>query len=342
MNKNQIFLRITAIWALSESALGGILHAVKIPLTGLFIGGSAVVLLTLMAYLGAEKKDFLKAFLLVLIVKAVVSPHTPPTAYLAVSFQAFLAIFLFGFIRIKSIAAMLLSVFSLVESGFQKLLVLTLIFGQNLWDSINIFASFIVMQFMQNNEEISSVNLSLVLITGYLIIHLIAGLLIGGWASTFSKTIFNKLNSQGKTEYFLQSYINIEQPLKKKKRVRFAYLVFPLAVVIMVLSYIMPVFDRNVGLSALAMVVRATVILIFWYYILGPYVKRILLNFLQKKKNKYNSDIEEIFVLFPTLKQIVASEWKIYQQNKPQISFRDFLENIFLIALTIELEKEPS
>ena len=35
---------LIALWALTEAALGGVLHALKIPLTGLFINSSAVLL----------------------------------------------------------------------------------------------------------------------------------------------------------------------------------------------------------------------------------------------------------------------------------------------------------
>ena len=81
--------RLTALWAFAESGLGGVLHAFQIPFTGLVIGGFAVIIITLIAkFSDHHYQQILKSFLIVLIVKAMVSPHTPVPAYLAISFQA--------------------------------------------------------------------------------------------------------------------------------------------------------------------------------------------------------------------------------------------------------------
>jgi hypothetical protein len=42
--------RLTALWALSEAAFGGVLHAFQVPFTGLFINASAIIFITLIAY----------------------------------------------------------------------------------------------------------------------------------------------------------------------------------------------------------------------------------------------------------------------------------------------------
>ncbi len=129
--------RITALWALSEAALGGLLHAIKIPFTGLFIGGSAVIFITLIAFFNSERGTILKATLIVMMVKAIVSPHSPINAYLAVAFQGIIGEMLFLLIPSKNIAALLLGFLSLLESALQKLLVITIVFGQNVWEAID-------------------------------------------------------------------------------------------------------------------------------------------------------------------------------------------------------------
>ena len=83
--------RLTALWALNESGLGGVLHAAKFPFTGIFVGGFAVILISLIArYSNYSFKAILKATAMVLMIKAAVSPHSPFPAYLAVSFQGLL------------------------------------------------------------------------------------------------------------------------------------------------------------------------------------------------------------------------------------------------------------
>ena len=79
--------RITALWALSEAALGGVLHALHFPLTGLLINSASVIYIVLIAFYSRQAGAILRATMVVLIVKGIVSPHTPLTAYLAVFVQ---------------------------------------------------------------------------------------------------------------------------------------------------------------------------------------------------------------------------------------------------------------
>jgi len=51
------FFRITALWAFSESAFGGILHAFKIPFRGLFIASAAVLFISLIALFSKNNKN---------------------------------------------------------------------------------------------------------------------------------------------------------------------------------------------------------------------------------------------------------------------------------------------
>src|SRR5438045_6606034 len=81
--------RLTALWAFSESGLGGIMHALQIPFTGLVVGGMSVIMISFIAQISDHQyREILKSAMIVLIIKAMVSPYTPFPAYIAVSFQA--------------------------------------------------------------------------------------------------------------------------------------------------------------------------------------------------------------------------------------------------------------
>lgn len=67
--KNLAVERITAMWVLSEAALGGILHAFKIPLTGLFLNSSAFIFIALIAYYAQKSGAIQRATLIALLVK---------------------------------------------------------------------------------------------------------------------------------------------------------------------------------------------------------------------------------------------------------------------------------
>ncbi len=42
--------KLTALWALNESGLGGFLHVFNTPFTGLIVGGISILLISLIAY----------------------------------------------------------------------------------------------------------------------------------------------------------------------------------------------------------------------------------------------------------------------------------------------------
>ena len=85
--KTNVTLRVTSLWAFTEAFMGGILHGLNIPFAGLALAFVASVCITLIALGNKEKGEILRAALLVIAVKFILSPHTPPMAYLAVAIQ---------------------------------------------------------------------------------------------------------------------------------------------------------------------------------------------------------------------------------------------------------------
>ncbi|MBK9377014.1 MAG: hypothetical protein IPM86_01485 [Saprospiraceae bacterium] len=143
-HRDKILYRLTALWAFIESGLGGILHALKFPFTGLIIAGFALLLITLILhYSGKNKKFIFTSLMIVLLVKMVLSPHTSPTAYFAVTFQA-LALYaivkLFGLNRFALFAGFVIAI---LQSAFQKLIVLTLVGGFTFWHSVQSFIEWV-------------------------------------------------------------------------------------------------------------------------------------------------------------------------------------------------------
>ena len=67
MKNNKLIIdRLTALWALNESGLGGFLHVFNAPLTGLIVGGIAILLISLIAYYAENKwQAVLKALIIV-------------------------------------------------------------------------------------------------------------------------------------------------------------------------------------------------------------------------------------------------------------------------------------
>ena len=137
---------LIAMWALTEAALGGVLHAFKIPLTGLFVNSGAVLFMVLIASSTDKKGTILRATLIVMIVKGMVSPHTPITAYIAVGFQGIMGELLLRSKKYLLLLSILLGSITLLQSALQKVVILTIVYGNSLWQSIDVFVNFILEQ----------------------------------------------------------------------------------------------------------------------------------------------------------------------------------------------------
>jgi hypothetical protein len=121
--ENNIIMRLTALWALSESGLGGAMHAFKIPFTGFFLGGFAILIVCLIAYHSTNKwKAIIQATLLVILIKATASPQSPPMAYVAVAFQGLVGALFFSIMPFFRLAAIIFGMLASFEYCHSKVL----------------------------------------------------------------------------------------------------------------------------------------------------------------------------------------------------------------------------
>lgn len=82
--------QLTALWALSEGGLGGILHATRLPFRGVILACIAAISICLIARSSRRRTEPLRSAIVVLAVKAILAPHSLGTAHLAVLNQALL------------------------------------------------------------------------------------------------------------------------------------------------------------------------------------------------------------------------------------------------------------
>ena len=330
-------LKITAIWAFSESAFGGILHALSIPLRGLFISSAAVLFISLIALFSKNTKEILKATLIVILIKAVVSPHSPLTAYLAVSLQGVLGFLLFSTKKFYRLSALLLGVLVLFFSGIQKIVVLTILFGNTLWESINIFIKQITFEIF--NIDHPSINYGYILIAAYVILHLIAGVFIGFYAGRLPQKINYYKNIIPAS---IENKTGEETPLKEKRKKK-SWLLRPTGIFVIVLSagiillsYLTPRMESNVAMSVAIMLVRSLIITFVWYILLAPVAKKLFKNFVAKRKSAYSKELEEIISVFPKFKEIVNYCWQLSSGKKGYKRIRHFLSTTFYYLLLSE------
>lgn len=327
--KGELFYRITALWVICEAFAGGIMHGIKIPFSGMMVSSLAVFCIILMAWYVPSKTAILKATLIVAIFKLMLSPHSPPTAYIAVFFQGLMGQLLLNR-RYFSFSVMLLAVLSLVESAIQRILVLMVLYGNDFWKAVNEF-----IQKVTGSKTIN--NYSLILAVAYIIIHALAGIFVGYFAARLVKS-----SGRWKEElpgYIIkdESYINeplIARPERRRKKLK---LVFLVSWVLLLAFYLQSVLDPANAIlpkgKVVQILIRSALVIIAWYLFVSPLVTTVIKKALIAKKEKNKEDMNATMILLPQIKMIFQKSWQLSAAEKSFARIRLFIKILLLNIL---------
>jgi len=308
-------IRLTALWALNEAALGGLMHLFRSPFTGIFVGGAAILLISIIGHV-AKKPGLaiLRALLLVLVIKGMVSPHSPLPAYLAVGFQGLMGALLFSLLPSFRLAALLLGVLGLLEAALQKLLVMTVLFGMPLWESIDAFINYVLQKFGLLAEG-AGVQGSLWLIGLYVGLYLASGLFVGWLAGRLPaevKAAVARLSLPAmKLPAAEEGEKSARRPIWKRPVVR--WITFILLALLGI--YLLAPASRQ-ALSPLWLLARVSGVIAAWYFLLAPLLMRLLQNFLKKKASDYREEVETALELLPVFRYLARAAWSETRQEK--------------------------
>ena len=230
-----------------------------------------------------------------------------------------------------------MGILALLFSSIQKIFILTLVFGNTLWESIDQFASFVINKFIVQ-ENVVDFRFSFLLVGLYLGLHVFVGILVGLFAGKVPFWIEDVVQDD-KLE--IGSFNNVKAELRKKKKgkhkrwwQRLSGIIFISFVVTMVtFSYLFPELGTNKAAEILFMTLRALLIMIIWYSLLGPLALKFLKRFLKKKENLYASEISKIIDSFPHLRSLVSYCWKISSHEKGYRKIKSFL--IYLVSFLL-------
>ena len=328
MNK-QIYYRLIALWVLCEAMLGGIIHGLKIPVSGLVVGSCAIVCICLIAWYVPKKGAIIKATIIVAIFKMMLSPQAPPPAYIAVFFQGMMGELLFWNRRFFKLSCIVLAVLGLLESGLQRILVLTIVYGNDLWKVINNFINGLTKQKVATNY-------SLLIGSSYVLLHLITGLFIGWWASLLPKRIAQW--SQDKQNIINRddaAKVNLPVPSRRKKRIKIGLLIiWFLLIGLYVQSYFKigtPLLPSHISLKIL---LRSLIIILGWLFIVGPLLTQLLHWWLKKKQTQSQQDVQQVLQLLPVTQQLIIQSWKQSAGNKGWKRISTWSKIVLVNALT--------
>lgn len=327
-NQNYIITRLTALWALNECGLGGFMHALGSPFTGILVGGISVLLITLIASNSRNiKNSIIKALCIVLLVKLSVSPHSPVTAYFAVSFQAFLGIILYSLFSINQLTVIGLSMLTFFESAVQKIFTLSVIYGRSLWLAIDTYLDWITSNFNITSLNVSSSFLAITYISFYVLSGLIIGIIIVKIIKSIDTIDPKKLDFKP-----INEATNSRARKRSKLPTRLAIFWF-----ITILIILLPLFffsGQDFGWKAgFYIIARSIVIIGLWYMVLAPIIMKGINNFLGKRETKYKAEINEVLKLLPYLKSIIGYAWQDSKSLKGINRVQSFLAKSIVYSI---------
>lgn len=308
-----IYYRLIALWVLCEALLGGLMHAVKIPFTGIFVSSGAVICICLIAYYVPVKGAILKATIIVAIFKMMLSPHTPPTAYIAVFFQGLMGQLLFFNVKFFRLSCILLAVLALVESSIQRIIVLTLLYGNDFWNAINEFIRKVT-------GETRVTNYSMAIATGYVTMHAFIGLMVGVFAGSIAWQ--SKLWSILHKEYLIPDTDEKHSEVKpvnrrKRKKVKYLFIFIWIALILLFLqSYFhigKPLIPSQVSLQIL---LRSLLIILTWYFLINPLLSSLIKKWLSRQQIKSGHDINQVVLVLPSTRYIFLKSWQLSSSVK--------------------------
>lgn len=326
--RSLVYYRLVALWVVAEALLGGIIHGLKIPVSGLVVGGCAVICIGLIAWYVPARGVILKATLVVAIFKMMLSPQAPAAAYIAVFFQGAFGELLFLNRRFFRLSCMLLAVLAMLESALQRILLLTIVYGNDLWKVINDFINKLTRQTVPANYSL--------LIAGvYVLVHLVAGLLIGWWVAGLPQRIA-RWSKSGKHRIIVEhaSPVVPANHLHRRKWVKKGlFIVWIILVLLYVQSFAgigAPLLPSSVILRLLF---RSVIIVLTWYFLVGPLLKRWLHRWLQKKKAGSQQDVAQVLQLLPATQALVVQSWRQSAGKRGWKKIKTCIQTILVNAL---------
>jgi hypothetical protein len=231
--------------------------------------------------------------------------------------------------RFRKILIPAFSIFIQFITAVQKILIVTILFGQNFWITVDDFVNSILNQF----GIIEKFEFSQLIVITYISIHVLAGLLLGLFILKLVKNLNNAEPDAGKRIIeFRKSEIAINQTAHRKH-----WFQKPSGIVILMfflialgLSFFLPEWVKGDAVDIILMVIRAMIIIMLWFFLVSPLLRRLLSKIITKQRIKHLSEIEDILQLFPLLKQVVTFSWNDSKGFRGIKKIKNF---IFLVIL---------
>ena len=323
-----VYYRLVALWILCEAMVGGLIHGLRLPVSGLVVGGCAVLCISLIAWFHPAKGSILKATIIVAIFKFILSPQAGPAAYIAVFFQGLMGEILFRGRKHFTISTLLLALLALMESGLQRILVLTIVYGNDLWIAVNDLLNRLTGRSIFTNY-------SSWIIGTYLGVHLLAGLIIGWFAGRLPGSL-HKLYADPRFRLNDPLPADNVHVLKKRRKTVLIRGLWVLLFLLFIQSQLRlgePVLPPG---PVVEILVRSLLVIIGWVVLVGPLLKGLLQKWLAKKRSALKQEVADIERTLPEIRNIIGAAWKKHKGEKSVSRLPLFIKTVLVNVIRAE------
>lgn len=320
MKENSSIWRITAFWALCESGLGGILHALQLPFKGGILCFLALLCIALIVRQAKNPfQEVMSAMAIVILIKGIISPHSPITAYVAVAFQGVVGGFLMS-LSPKSFWIFPAVFICYLETALQKLFTLWLYFGNSFWKALSDFGDWI-NSFL--HIGVSNFWLPVGIYLGvYLILAIIAAILLPQIISGVYK-----MRHDVKSSNWRPKSVQWDKD-RHRKRKGFLFIVF---MIFILTSY----FSLKEGWgSGLYILIRSLAVIYLWFVYVGPWLAKQFVKYVHKRNTDLSERIQESIDFFPRMNGILQYEWN--KKNQGELTWTQFLTSTLAYIIWYE------
>jgi len=163
------------------------------------------------------------------------------------------------------------------------------------------------------------------IVGAYLVEHLAMGVLLGLVAGRIPHVRQTYLEQNQNLLFPLtDDNGSLRKPFKRKRRFHGFFLVFGIFMfALLLLSYLYGGQGFLPQHKVLTLLIRSTLVLFVWYFLLAPILTRLFKKWLQRKRNRLSEEMERILDLLPQTQSIIEQSWRRSNARRgwPRFSF---------------------
>lgn len=310
-----LYYRLIALWVLAEVFIGGLIHALRLVGTGLIVGSSAVVCMSLIALHYRQRGLILKATIIVLLFKFTLSPQSSFAAYVAVLFQGVVGELIYSSRLRYSVKCYLVALLALVESCFQRILILTIVFGKSFWSAFD--------DFVQRVIPASAMNYAVLLIAVYVCLHIAMGLFVGRWCAALPRRLLGWKQRMPVMKIEALGSVKMDRS-RKRKRTPWVVVLWLLLLGLFAWQFFFSEANVMATDKLALMLVRSATIVGCWVLIVSPLLRSIFRKLSAKGRHRFHAEMEVVAGVIPEVKGIIEAAWRASSKSSGYRRLRHF------------------